>query len=48
MDQHPEPRLIPNPLWCDKCQGRGYVVYDSEWEPYAVQCDKCPDKEEDK
>jgi hypothetical protein len=36
-----QPRMIPNPLWCDKCEGRGYVIYDVEWEPYAVRCNKC-------
>ena len=39
-----QPRTIPNPLWCDKCEGRGYVVYDPEGEPYAVQCEKCADR----
>ena len=24
---------------CEKCGGRGYVVYDAEWEPYVVKCD---------
>lgn len=38
-----QPRTIPNPLWCEQCHGRGYVTYDAEWEPYAVQCDKCKD-----
>jgi hypothetical protein len=36
-----EPKMIPNPLYCDKCDGRGYLVADAEWEPYAVQCDAC-------
>lgn len=39
-----EPRTIPNPLWCETCQGRGYLVADAEWEPYAVQCDDCKDR----
>ncbi len=37
----PQPKTIPNPLYCDRCKGRGYVVYDSEWEPYAVRCTAC-------
>ena len=40
----PIPRMIPNPLWCDTCEGRGYVVMDAEWEPYAVQCPHCADR----
>ena len=39
-----EPKMIPNPLYCDKCEGRGYLVADAEWEPYAVQCDACADR----
>jgi hypothetical protein len=39
-----QPRLIPNPLWCDRCEGRGYLVGDAEWEPYAVQCQCCEDR----
>jgi len=39
-----QPRMIPNPLWCEACQGRGYLVADAEWEPYAVQCDDCKDR----
>ena len=41
-----QPRMIPNPRYCDKCDGRGYVIYDAEWEPYAVQCDACKDRRE--
>jgi hypothetical protein len=37
----PQPRLIPNPLWCDRCEWRGYLVHDGEWEPYAVECPDC-------
>lgn len=33
-----QPKMIPNPLYCEKCEGRGYLVGDAEWEPYAVQC----------
>lgn len=36
-----QPKTIPNPLYCDRCEGRGYLVADAEWEPYAVQCDEC-------
>jgi hypothetical protein len=39
-----QPKTIPNPLWCDRCEGCGYVIYDSEWEPYAVECDACKDR----
>lgn len=39
-----EPKMIPNPLYCEKCDGRGYLVADAEWEPYAVQCDACADR----
>ena len=39
-----QPRTIPNPLWCDKCEGRGYLMADAEWEPYAVQCGECADR----
>jgi len=39
-----QPKTIPNPLYCDRCDGRGYVVYDAEWDPYAVQCDACKDR----
>lgn len=39
-----QPKMIPNPLYCERCEGRGYVVYDSEWEPYAVQCTACEDR----
>lgn len=39
-----QPRMIPNPLWCDTCEGRGYVVMDSEWDAYAVQCPGCADR----
>jgi hypothetical protein len=28
-------------LYCERCEGRGYLVGDSEWEPYAVQCPDC-------
>ena len=33
-----QPKMIPNPLYCERCKGRDYVVYDAEWEPYAVEC----------
>jgi hypothetical protein len=39
-----QPKTIPNPLWCDRCEGRGYLVADAEWEPYAVQCPACADR----
>ena len=26
---------------CQRCGGYGYVVYDAEWEPYAVRCEEC-------
>lgn len=39
-----QPRMIRNPLWCDRCEGRGYLVADAEWDAYAVQCDKCKDR----
>jgi hypothetical protein len=42
----PQPRTIPNPLWCEACQGRGYVVGDAEWEPFAMQCLFCKTKRE--
>lgn len=39
-----QPRTIPNPLYCERCDGRGYLVADSEWEPVAVQCPDCKDR----
>jgi hypothetical protein len=33
--------MIPNPLYCERCDGYGYRVIDAEWEPYAVQCPDC-------
>lgn len=39
-----EPKMIANPLWCERCDGRGYLVTDAEWEPYAVQCPECADR----
>ena len=36
-----QPRMIPNPLYCERCEGRGYLVADAEWDAYAVQCDEC-------
>lgn len=36
-----QPRMIPNPMWCDRCDGRGYLVADVEWKPYTVQCPEC-------
>jgi hypothetical protein len=39
-----QPRTIPNPLWCERCEGRGYLVGDVEWEPYAVQCPDCAER----
>jgi Zn finger protein HypA/HybF involved in hydrogenase expression len=38
-----QPKTIPNPLWCDTCEGRRYVIVDAEWEPYAVRCPDCKD-----
>lgn len=40
----PQPRMIPNPLYCETCKGRGYLVADAEWEPYAVECADCKDR----
>lgn len=40
----PQPRTIPNPLWCDRCEGRGYLVGDVDWEPYCVECPACADR----
>ncbi len=40
----PEPKMIPNPLWCERCQGFGYVVYDAELDPYPVECGDCKDR----
>jgi len=38
-------RGVPvSPNKCATCGGRGYVVHDSEWEPYAVQCPNCASK----
>jgi hypothetical protein len=39
-----QPKMIPNPLYCDTCEGRGYVVHDAEWDAYAVQCPGCADR----
>jgi hypothetical protein len=39
-----QPKMIPNPLWCETCHGRGYLVADAEWQPYAVQCADCKDR----
>jgi hypothetical protein len=39
-----EPPMIPNPLYCAKCEGFGYLVCDAEWDPYAVQCGDCADR----
>lgn len=39
-----QPKTIPNPLYCETCQGRGYLVGDAEWEPYAVQCEDCKER----
>ena len=36
-----QPKTIPNPLYCDLCEGRGYVIVDVEWEPQAMQCPEC-------
>jgi hypothetical protein len=44
MTEDQQPRMIPNPLWCDRCEGCGYLVVDAEWEPYAVQCRECADR----
>ena len=40
--------LNPNPLYCEMCEGRGYVVADVVWpsgspDRYAVQC-SCKDR----
>lgn len=43
-DMKQEPKTLPNPLYCERCDGRGYLVADAEWEPYAVQCDACKDR----
>lgn len=43
MTADEQPRLVPNPLYCETCKGRGYVVLDAEWESYAVQCPDCTD-----
>lgn len=43
-EKEPTPRFIPNPFWCETCKGRGYLVADSEWDAYAVQCDDCKDR----
>lgn len=43
-DTRQQPRTIPNPSWCERCEGRGYLVVDAEWEPYAVQCPECADR----
>lgn len=39
-----QPRMIPNPTYCERCDGLGYLVGDAEWEPYAVQCPACADR----
>ena len=39
-----QPQTIPNPLYCERCEGRGYLVADAEWEPIAVQCHDCMDR----
>jgi DnaJ-class molecular chaperone len=39
-----EPRMISNPRYCERCEGRGYLVEDAEWEPIAVQCPDCKDR----
>lgn len=36
--------MISNPLYCERCEGRGYLVADADWEPYAVECDDCKDR----
>lgn len=36
--------MIPNPLYCETCEGRGYLVADAEWEPYAVRCHDCGER----
>lgn len=40
-----QPKMIPNPLYCERCEGRGYLIADVEWEPYAVQCQDCAERE---
>jgi hypothetical protein len=35
-----QPKMIPNPLYCETCDGLGYLVA----EPYAVQCPNCADR----
>lgn len=44
MKQRRQPKMIPNPLYCERCEGRGYLVADADWEPYAVECDDCKDR----
>jgi hypothetical protein len=39
-----QPKMIPNPLYCARCEGYGYLVCDAEWEPIAVQCGDCAHK----
>lgn len=39
-----QPKTIPNPLYCNRCEGRGYLVADVEWEPYTVQCPDCANR----
>jgi hypothetical protein len=41
------PKMIPNPLYCERCEGRGYSVDDVEWEAYAVRCPDCEKRETD-
>jgi len=36
-----QPKTIPNPLYCERCEGRGYLVADVEWKPIAVECPDC-------
>lgn len=41
-----QPRTISN-FYCERCDGRGYLVADAEWEPYAVQCPACKNRRTD-
>lgn len=36
-----QPTEHDHPKKCTTCNGRGYVVEDSEWEPVAVKCPTC-------
>lgn len=40
-----QPKMIPNPFYCERCEGRGFLVLDAEWEPYPVRCPDCEKRE---